>query len=265
MTDDKRTWGSRRDFLGATGMGLVMAGSASAEPAPAKAPRDVGRKFFANGQVRPFAGNTIISHLPQQDGGYQAFNAVLDVYRDMPLHGFSRKLSFLPTSSYHMTVFGGPTDQGRDKAFWPADVPLDAPIGRCNEILAERLAGFRMGVDLPFRMKIDDRNPPGAASPITLHLAPADEHEAAKLRRVRDGLAERLRLRAADHDRYQFHVTIAYQIEAFTPSEQEAYASAMAGWRAALARRAPIIEIGAPEYCVFEDMFAFQRRFTLRA
>lgn len=264
MTDDERSWGSRRDFLGATGLGLVMAAPAAAEPVLAAVPRDVGRKFFANGQVRPFAGNTIIAHLPQQERGFPAFDAVLDIYRDKPLHDFSRKLSFLPASSYHMTIFGGPTDQGRDGGFWPKGVPIDAPMARCNEILADRLAEFRLGVDLPFRMKVDDRQPPGLASPITLHLAPAYEREAAKLRQVRDALAERLGLRAPDHDRYQFHVTIAYQIEAFTPAEQQAYAVAMAGWRAAVARKAPVIEIGAPEYCVFEDMFAFERRLTLQ-
>ncbi|MGC1302964.1 MAG: DUF1868 domain-containing protein, partial [Caulobacteraceae bacterium] len=256
--------GSRRDFMLAAGLGLATAGPADAAQKGVR-PSDVGRKFQPDGRVRPFAGNTIISHLPQQGAGFAAFDQLLDIYRELPIRAFARKVTALPTSSYHMTIFGGANDQGRDREPWPEGVPIDAPIERCNAILAERLAGVRLGCDLPFRMVVDDCAPPPHVSPITLHLRPADAGEAAKLKQVRDRIADALKMRAPDHDRYRFHITIAYQIEWFTRAEQAEYEAALLRWRDGLTSAGAVFELGAPEYCVFEDMFAFQRRFALPA
>ena len=252
---------SRRGFLLAAGLGAAASGALAQTPPRRDRPKDVGRKFMADGRVRPFAGNTIISHLPQQGDGYAVFDRLLDIYRDLPGHAFARKITALPTSSYHMTIFGGANDQGRQPGLWPADVPLDAPIARCNALLAARLRALRMGVEPPFRMVVDDRTPADKVSPITLHLRAADDAEAVKLRQVRDRIAETLKIRAPDHDRYQFHITIGYQIDWFTPAEQAEYAAALAKWRRALG--SVVFTFGAPEYCVFEDMFAFRREFAL--
>lgn len=255
--------GSRRGFLLAGGLGVLSASAQAAEGV--HRPVEIGRKFQADGRVRPFAGNTIIAHLPQQGDGFAAFDRLLDIYRDLPRHAFARKLTALPTSSYHMTVFGGANDQGREREPWPEGVPIDAPIDRCNAILAERLRGVRLGQAPPFRMVVDEAAAPAHVSPITLHLRPADAGEAARLKQVRDRIAEAVRMRAPDHDRYQFHITLAYQTGWFTPEEEQAYEAAMLGWRDTLVGEKVVFELGAPEYCVFQDMFAFQRRFTLAA
>lgn len=85
-------------------------------PSLAKAspfPPDVGSKFDADGRVRPFAGNTVVCHLPQQGEHADAFEAMLDIYREAPSHPFMRKVALLPPSSYHMTVMGGANDTPR--------------------------------------------------------------------------------------------------------------------------------------------------------
>lgn len=246
----------------AAGLG-VAATSHAGTADPGTRPSDVGRKFEANGRVRRFAGNTIISHLPQQGPGYAAFDRLLDIYRDLPVCGFARKVTALPTSSYHMTVFGGANDQDRARQPWPQGVPIDAPIETCNAMLAQRLSDVRLGCELPFRMVVDERSAANRVSPITLHLQPADAGEAAKLRQVRDRIADALKMRAPDHDRYQFHITIGYQIDWFTAAEQKEYEAAMLRWRTRLMAESVVFELGAPEYCVFEDMFSFRRQFAL--
>jgi hypothetical protein len=260
---------SRRDVV--RGMAAVTMQSAisseradASQQETAKYPRDVGRKFFADGRPRPFAGNTIISHLPQQGRGYGTFDAFLDIYRDLPVMGFARKISALPCSSYHMTVFGGANDQDRERGPWPGDVPIDTPIVRCNTVMAEHLAGFTLDCELPLRMRVDT-DFPGETSPITVPLQPLDAREAGKLRRIRDKLADILHIRTADHDSYRYHVTIAYQVAWFTADEKREYAAAFQSWRSRLARACPVIELGAPEFCTFRDMFAFERKFLLGA
>jgi hypothetical protein len=266
---------SRRQLLGGAGLAFAAASAmAPRETAAApnmsggRAPPDVGRKFFADGRVRRFAGNTIICHAPQQDGpfqvsGFETFDALLGIYRDLPGHGFSRKLAVLPPSSYHMTIFGGADDQERKPGLWPADVPLDAPMAVCDAALAERLVGFELDCALPIRMRINDAEPPVHPAPILIDLIPLDDAEALKLRRLRDRLSNVLKIRQPDHDHYAYHISIAYQIDWFTAEEQADYVAARRRWREQLKRQIPVLNFGPPEYCTLNDMFAFRRRLTL--
>lgn len=228
-------------------------------------PPDVGRKFFADGRVKPFLGNTIVCHLPQQGAGAEPFNALLDVYREMPQYSFVRKLTLLPPSSYHMTVFGAANDQDRRVPLWPADLPLDLPMAECNRLLGERLRRFQLGEDAPpYRMRVEPSEPPASEAPITLRLVPIDETENVRLRRLRDRLSKCLAIRAPSHDTYRFHVTLAYLIRWLTLEEHREFRGALEHWRETVARRCPVIELGAPEYCTLKDMFAFERQFYLQ-
>ena len=78
----------------AAGLGVVATRHARAADSNT-GPGDVGRKFEANGRVRPFAGNIIIAHLPQQGPGFAAFDRLLNIYRDLPVCAFARKVTSL--------------------------------------------------------------------------------------------------------------------------------------------------------------------------
>lgn len=252
----------RRGFLSLAGSALVGATGASRWPALAAElpPHDVGRKFYADGRVKPFAGNTIISHLPQQ-GRNSVFLAMLDIYRQLPSYRFSHKITPTPPSSYHMTVFGGATDTDRVPGLWPKDVPRDAPIAECNKWVGDRLSKFKLDTALPFRMRVDKAEANLHEAPITIRLLPADEIEAKKLSALRDRLSDTLGIRGSDHDRYRFHITLAYLIQRLTEDEKQEYSSALARWRDVVDHQLGVFEIGAPEYCIFRDMFAFNRQF----
>lgn len=247
------------------GSGLALAGLAAARGVAAdRLPPDVGRKFAADGRVLPFAGNTIICHLPQQGAGSEAFDALLDVYRALPGEPWARKVTALPPSSYHMTIFGGANDKARRYPLWPAGLPLDMPMADCDRILGERLRAFRLGDEAgPYRMRVNMEAPPASETPLTVRLLPADDAMEARLRRLRDRLAEVTGIREPDHDRYRFHITLAYQVAPLTPEEEDAWRRSLAAWKAMIARRAPIITLGNPEYCLLKDMFAFKRQFFL--
>ena len=256
----------RRNFLRMSTAGAALAAAPSRLLAAGRAayPPDVGSKFYADGRVHPFAGNTIICHLPQQGEHASAFTGFLDIYRDAPQHSFMRKVALLPPSSYHMTVFGGANDKPRLADTWPSDLPMDLPIADCNRQLAERLRSFQLDCALPFRMRVDtDQDAPTPGSALTMTLVPFDGGEQAKLRRLRDRLAERLLIRAKGHHNYAYHVSIGYQVAWFSPEEERALKQTWRNWTEALATHAPLIVLGAPEFCVFQDMFAFDRQFYL--
>jgi hypothetical protein len=259
---------SRRDLLqlSAATLAATLAGGVTHEAwaEQGKLPRDVGRKFYVDGRVKPFHGNTIVCHLPQQGDGAEPFNALLDCYREMPKYGFVRKTTLLPPSSYHMTIFGGANDQDRRLTVWPADVPLDMSMTDCNRVLGERLRNFRLEHSSPpYRMRVDLSEPATSEAPIVIRLLPVDEAEHMRLTRLRDRLAKLLAIRAPGHETYRFHITLAYLIQWLTPAEQAEFRGTLKGWREMLAQRCPIITFGAPEYCLLKDMFAFERQFYL--
>ncbi len=254
---------SRRTILAAGLPAAALAGSLAHAAQKNAYPPDVGRKFDADGRVKPFAGNTIICHIPQQGPGSETFDALLDIYRQLPAHAFAAKVTALPPSSYHMTIFGGANDQDRKPDLWPADLPLDVPMADCDRLLGERLEAFRLDCDLPLRMRVNLAEPAASERPLTIRLLPIDDAEQAKLTRLRERLSQALGIRAPGHDTYRFHITLGYLCRWLTPAEDADYRRALRTWREGLAKRCPVIALGAPEYCTLADMFAFKRQFYL--
>jgi hypothetical protein len=252
---------NRRNFL----TSLIAAASAGLPVAAvAQAAIDGERKFYANGKVKPFAGNTVICHLPQQGAESLAFNALLDIYRAAIDYPFLSNATLLPPSSYHMTVFGGANDQGRGKGGqWPQNLAADLPLADCNRIVGERLRGLRLNTSLPIRMRVDMEaaTPEGAA--LILPLKPADSLENNKLRTLRHRLSEATGITIPDQDTYGFHISSGYWITPLSTEQAVAFDKARHEWRSAVDKAAPVIALGAPEYCIFKDMFAFERQFYL--
>lgn len=262
---------SRRDWIAGAGViaGTALTSSFTAAQAAsavrAEKPHDVGRKFFADGRVMPFAGNTIICHLPQQGEGSEGFRAMLDIYRRLPATPFARKMTALPPSSYHMTIIGGANDKDRRRPLWPAAVPLDASMEACNDLLGRRLRDFALGEDAaPYHMKVKMAEPAADEEPLTIRLIPADGETTTKLYRLRHRLAEQMGIGIGTPDDYGFHMTMGYSIDWLTAAENQVFRATLAEWKSELARRAPVITFGAPEYCLLDDMFHFARQFYLR-
>ena len=226
---------------------------------PAGPAHEAQRKFTPDGQARPFRGNTIISTVAPDS----PLSAMLGSIRQrFAAQRYAHCLTLLPQSSYHMTVFEGVTELGRRAGLWPADLPLDAPLALCQRHMEQALAGFTLDLPLPLRMRATELSAgqhPGAA----LRLVPFDAHEQARLRDLRDRLADCLRIRAPDHDQYGFHISLGYLLETMSDAEMQAYAATRRACLADVTAACPVIELGAPQFCTFDDMAAFHRRLVL--
>ncbi|WP_213806085.1 DUF1868 domain-containing protein [Granulicella sp. dw_53] len=269
------TLSTRRKFLlnsSAVSLAALLPNALDAQSAPlqtqdenpvfAPTPKDASLKFTSAGVHRPFAGNTLICHLPQQSKVRDAAAALGDALRSC---SFAHKLGILPSDSYHMTVFPGANDQDRTLYGWPADIPIDAPMSECNRIVQERIASFRMTGHLPIRVRVDVEKTLGPQRVSSLRIVTADEREEANLRNLRDRMAKEIfRFRTPDHATYGFHVSLAYQMKPLTREEAVQHQDILKHHVPAIVAAAPVIELGIPEFCTFDDMFRFEIRALLR-
>ncbi|QMV18308.1 DUF1868 domain-containing protein [Granulicella sp. 5B5] len=231
------------------------------EQQAAKIPnRDTLLKFNTNGTRKPFAGNTVICHLPVQ---CTMRDAMVSLHQELAASPFRHKLGLTSTDSYHMTVFPGANDQDRTAYGWPSYVPLNATIEQCNQTVEERMQAARLRCKLPLRVRVDEPATLNYFAACTLRMVPADREENTKLRALRDQLAEVYGFRTKDHDQYTFHITMSYQTARFTAQEQMAYRKILRAHLQHITAAAPVLELGEPEYCIFPDMFRFEPKILL--
>ncbi|PTT90595.1 DUF1868 domain-containing protein [Pelomonas sp. HMWF004] len=249
---------SRRQALAATlacGSTLVAGPVRAAELAG----KDVGRKLNADGTVHPFVGNTFIGHVPQQGEGYETFDTLLDIYREVPRHSFAHKLMLLPPSSYHVTVFGALNEVDRGTRDWPQALPADIGLPAVTQRWLELLRGRPKLDPAPFDFVPDvvTRKIDGAPN---IPLRPANAATAARLATLRDELSNLTGIRRVDHDSYLYHLTFGYLRRHLTSTEADDLMRATSRWTAALP---PRIRIPAFHFCSFRDMFSFRELHAL--
>ncbi|MFV3126674.1 DUF1868 domain-containing protein [Niveispirillum sp. KHB5.9] len=243
----------------AAGAGVLVPAMARETDGARRPTAEVGRKFQADGRVGSFHGNTIVCHIPQQGENAACFNALLDIYRDLPARPFATNIAALPPSSYHMTLFDGANETARVAGLWPPGLALDSPIEECHRAVGRRLEGFTLDTPLPIRMRVDMEGAGMGGNALAIPLTPIDDAENARLRHLRDRLSAATGIRSPRHDQYRFHISLAYVLWELSAAQAGAVREAMRDWMAMVAAASPVITLGAPEFCTFKDMFAFNR------
>lgn len=220
-------------------------------------PHAVGLKFETDGQVRRFAGNTVICPVSSRSTLMAALVAVQD---NLKTASFSSCFAFLPPSSFHMTLFEGVNDPERIAERWPTDLPLDTPLERMTEAFRDRLDGLTF--QEPFRLVPTHLScsPRGGS---VLVLAGADDVAESALRMARDEVSRRLGMTKPNHAGYRFHITLSYQTAWLSVGQAVDLARAQTTLVDDFRVATPMIEIGPPVFCTFEDMTRFDPVLTL--
>lgn len=253
---------SRRHFLGAGALAAAVpglsAGTAAAPVSPVlRPPRDVGRKFRADGTVMPFGGNTFIGHVEQQGPGYESFNGLLDIYREAPGHAFAAKIAWTPPSSYHITVFGGLNDEDQGTRRWPRGVVPAMPVAAVTAQWLRQLQDRPRLAEPRFEFAFDTPRFMTEGAP-HVPLRPANDRTARRLADLRDALAQFTGIRDRNHDSYRYHLTVGYIVQMLNEQEARALQAASANWVERLAARSGTISIPAVQFCSLADMYAFR-------
>jgi len=213
--------------------------------------KDIGKKFYEDGQVRRYPGNTVVADILP---GCSAYAVMLQLRRLFQDSGLADHYILLPEDSYHMTVIRGLNDQVRTEDYWPVCLPVNCSMEAVDDHVSAAIA--RTGLPGPLRMRFDAVH--AGASCFVVHLTPEDEAENRKLRDFRDRAAAEIGIKLPGHDSYRFHMSLGYTRivpEGAAQTQLEALTLQMN----ALLHTQPAFTTGAPYMAYYDNMYAFSK------
>lgn len=217
-------------------------------------PAGTAEKFDRDGRVKPFPGNTFVSALDQAAAPSRA---LAEIAARLKAASVGARLTYLPRSSYHMTVFEGVCMHHRDAPRWPKHLRADASLDEASAYFERRIAGLA-GIDGPIAMRATGLLSWTAG--LVVALEPARPDVGIALRALRDRLAEATGLRKPGHEGYVFHITLAYWL---SRPDDDAWRTEADEIGEAIRRTVGSFELPAPDFCDFADMHAFVPRLSL--
>lgn len=223
-----------------------------------KYPSGVPEKFDPDGNVQHFPGNTIICPLREDTkNNTELYNSLLLLHDKIKESPLAHLFVLLPPSSYHMTVFEGVTDKHREPGYWPSDLSRDDSLEKCTAHFTSKLRFFNLSNDLAYRLSIVGFK--ALRSGISLHIEP--HTDSYQMRGLRDRLADLLKYRHPNHATYRFHLSLAYTLMWLTDDQKAEMMSLLMDHFQGMPKG---FELGPPEFCQFEDMFAFEPILSLQ-
>lgn len=202
-----------------------------------------GAKFTPNGKVLPWRGNTIICHVDRESAAHEALCDMQAALRGSDLAPY---FTYLPSASFHMTVFQG-ISNGTD---WPDNLPQDATLDLATDIMAHRLSGVTGPRE--FEVTAHDLY---CGFGVTISGANAAEEE--KLRQTRRILRDATGIASHDFDAYGFHITLSYLLRWLSPNEAQEVVDLSQTIFARHCAALRQISLGPLEFCRFENMHHF--------
>jgi hypothetical protein len=161
-----------------------------------------------------------------------------------------------------MTIFDGVREEECEPGMWPE--------GKEKQSLAESTPEFarrlrQLGLELeheglapPYRMRV--RGLDDCVVGVGLEIEGATVEEERRMRKLRDRLADTLGFKAPNHESYCFHISMAYLLRHLEGEERQELYKVLGQHLLGLQQE---FELGAVEFCTFENMYAFPRLFFL--
>lgn len=209
----------------------------------------IGKKFYEDGQVRPFRGNTVVADITTRN---PAYTVMLKLREMVKAYDLDEHYILLPPDSYHMTVIDGLVSEVRDEAHWPAALAQDASMETADAYISAAIA--RAALPGPVCMRFDAIHI--SKNCIIVHLFPNDETQEQILRTFRDRAAAQIGLKLPKHDTYRFHISLGYTRIVPEGDAAERLAQMVDAMNTFLAEQSAFMT-GVPYMAYFEDMHKF--------
>ena len=208
----------------------------------------IGEKFYEDGSVRRYPGNTIVADILPGCGAYDVMTHLRDMIAE---YGLSDYFILLPEDSYHMTILGGLNDEKRH-VWWPKDLPLDATMDQADDHMEAAVA--KVGLPGPQKMKFYYAH--CSKSCLTIRVDTLSEEQEKTLRKFRDECSEEMGCFRPNHDKHHFHISLAY-VRVIPEGEAAERRDKMIADMTAYIEKQPVFETAAPYLTFFDDMLYF--------
>ncbi|MBE6603755.1 MAG: DUF1868 domain-containing protein [Clostridia bacterium] len=210
----------------------------------------IGTKFYENGDVRTYPGNTVVADVTPD---CPAYDVMVKLHQLVIDKGLDSHQILLPKDSYHMTVIRGVNDQVRKPTHWPKEgLAFDAPMTEVDDYITKAVTS----VPMPKKMRMKFDRAMLNAGDIKILLVPADEEQAKILKDYRDAVANAIGLFLPGHDEYRFHITLSYT-RVIAEGDDAVRMDEMLAEMDRIIKDQPDVDITAPYMAYYNDMLAF--------
>ena len=204
-------------------------------------------KFDNDGNPLHWPGCTIICPIQENSLVSSLLAEVQENFKEIAPN---RKYTFLPQSSFHMTLFDCCNVSTFKTSYWPDNIQDTQNYLEIANILSDRLKNYQF--PNPLAVKLNKFF--GGFSTL---LTPYTSKDEEILRNCRDDLSNLLGIKFENHLRYTFHITLAYILEPLTLEEVSRLIGLEKKMNKKFKNEIPLINLPQPEICVFNDMYKF--------
>ena len=204
-------------------------------------------KFDNDGNPLHWPGCTIICPIQENSLVSSLLAEVQENFKEIAPN---RKYTFLPQSSFHMTLFDCCNVSTFKTSYWPDNIQDTQNYLEIANILSDRLKNYQFPNSLAVRLNKFF----GGFSTL---LTPYSSKDEEILRNCRDDLSNLLGIKFENHLRYTFHITLAYILEPLTLEEVSRLINLEKKMNKKFKNEIPLINLPQPEICVFNDMYKF--------
>ena len=204
-------------------------------------------KFDNDGNPLHWPGCTIICPIQENSLVSSLLAEVQENFKEIAPN---RKYTFLPQSSFHMTLFDCCNVSTFKTSYWPDSIQDTQNYLEIANILSDRLKNYQFPNSLAVRL---NKFFGGFSTLLTPYTSKDEEI----LRNCRDDLSNLLGIKFENHLRYTFHITLAYILEPLTLEEVSRLIDLEKKMDKKFKNEIPLINLPQPEICVFNDMYKF--------
>ena len=205
-------------------------------------------KFDNKGNPLPFPGCTIICNIALNT---DLSNEIINFQKKIEHFNPKKTYFYLPHSSFHMTLFDCCNLNTKNTDNWPSNIDPDMDYKDIAIELNNRIKDYIFPEELNLKLKM-------FFGGYSIILEPFSEKDEKILRNCRDELSSLLKIKFENHQRYTFHITLAYILRELNKIEINNLIEFNKKLSSDFSKKFIKITFIKPEMCTFEDMLEFK-------
>ena len=205
-------------------------------------------KFDDRGNPLPFPGCTIICNIPLNTS---LSDQIISLQKNIENFNPEKTYFYLPPSSFHMTLFDCCNFNTKNTNYWPSNIDPDIDYKDIAIELNKRIQNYIFPKEFNLKLKM-------FFGGYSIILEPYSEKDEKILRNCRDELSSLLKIKFENHQRYNFHITLAYILRELNQIEIKNLIEFNKKLSLDFSKKFPKITFTKTEMCTFKDMLEFK-------